>query len=233
MRNRWAASPVITGPSAAPIILNGYEASCPRAMLTTTAAAQPRYRWVDDVPLYRTGDLELSRDHPDIDWEAVHAVKPRVTRSIEIDAPVEEVFGFVSNPQRRMQALATALDRRIVVSEIETSPDGAVTSWRWSTRFVLPFDYHVVATRTEHIASRRIVEKHATATRDVDAFTFEPSGKGTRLTYYAECSSPIPLLEKVGILLAAKGRGHGRQIEDFLAGVKQRMEAEAGSAPTR
>src|SRR5205823_14262139 len=34
-------SPVITGPSAAPIVLNGYDASCPRAMLTTTATPPP------------------------------------------------------------------------------------------------------------------------------------------------------------------------------------------------
>lgn len=156
-----------------------------------------------------------------------------VTRSIEIEAPVEEVFGFVSDPQRRAQALATALDRSIAVSDVETSPEGAVTSWKWSTRFLLPFDYHAVATRTEHIANRRIVEKHSTMTRDVDAFTFEPSENGTRLTYCAECSSPIPLLERVGILVAAKGRSYGRQIEDFLAEVKQRMEAPAGSVPTR
>lgn len=163
-----------------------------------------------------------------------------VTRSIEIDAPVEEVFGFVSDPQRRAQAMATAFDRSVVVSDVETSPEGAVTSYKWTTRFLLPFtrfllpfDYHGVATRTEHIANRRIVEKHSTVTKDVDAFTFEPSGKGTRLTYNAECSSPIPLLEKLGIPLAAKGKGYGRQIENILAEFKQRIEARSSSAPAR
>ncbi|MFI6134040.1 exonuclease domain-containing protein [Micromonospora sp. NPDC051141] len=34
-----------------------------------------RYRDVS-VPLYRVGDLEALREHPGIDWEAVHAVKP-------------------------------------------------------------------------------------------------------------------------------------------------------------
>jgi len=27
------------------------------------------------VPLYRVGDLEALREHPDIDWEAVHSVR--------------------------------------------------------------------------------------------------------------------------------------------------------------
>jgi len=152
-----------------------------------------------------------------------------VTRSIEIDAPIEEVFAFVSDPQRRIQALAPALGRRIVVSDVETSPEGVVTSWKWTTQFLLPLPYHAVATRTEHIANQRILEKHSTPTRDVDAFTFEPSGNGTRLTYYAQCSSPIPLLEKVGILLAAKGKGYGHQIEDCLAQIKQQVEASPES----
>ena len=42
---------------------------------TYTAVQVSRYRWVD-VPLYRVGDLDALREHPDIDWEAVHAVKP-------------------------------------------------------------------------------------------------------------------------------------------------------------
>jgi hypothetical protein len=33
-----------------------------------------RHRWVD-VPLYRTGDLDELRGHPDIDWEAVRSVR--------------------------------------------------------------------------------------------------------------------------------------------------------------
>ena len=61
-----------------------------------------------------------------------------VTGSIEIDAPIEEVFAFVSDPQRRIQALAPALGRSIVVSDVETSPEGVVTSWKWTTQFLLP-----------------------------------------------------------------------------------------------
>lgn len=151
------------------------------------------------------------------------------TRSIDIDAPVGEVFEFISDPRRRIQAMAPALGRHIAVSDVETSPQGVVTSWKWTMRFVLPVDYRAVVTRTEYFPNRRIVEKHLTPTKDVDAFTLEPSGNGTRLTYYAECSSRIPLLEKLGILLAAKGRGYGRQLEDILAEVKQRVEAHSGS----
>src|SRR5262245_36000887 len=36
-RRQVSRSPMIVAPSAAPVVLNGYEVSCPRAMLTTTA----------------------------------------------------------------------------------------------------------------------------------------------------------------------------------------------------
>lgn len=47
-----------------------------------------------------------------------------VTKGIEIDVPVEEVFAFVSDPQRRAHAMARAFDRSIVVSDDATSPGG-------------------------------------------------------------------------------------------------------------
>lgn len=96
------------------------------------------------------------------------AMTSSVTRNIEIHAPVEEVFRFVSDPHRRTQAMSRALKRHVVVSNVETSPDGAVTGWEWTTRFVLPIDYSAKATRSEYVANKRIVDRYQTATKDVD-----------------------------------------------------------------
>jgi hypothetical protein len=41
---------------------------------TYTSVEVSRWREVT-VPLYRVGDLEALREHPDIDWEAVHSVR--------------------------------------------------------------------------------------------------------------------------------------------------------------
>lgn len=54
-------------------------------------------------------------------------------------------------------------------------------------------------------------------TQNVAAITLEPTPIGTRMTWHAELSSPIPLLEGVAIRMTAKGRSYGRQIEDTLA----------------
>lgn len=154
-----------------------------------------------------------------------------VTRSIEIDASVEEVFGFVSDPHRRTQAMARALGRRVVVSNVQTAPDGAVTGWQWSTRFVLPIDYTAKATRSEYVANERIVDSYQTATKDVDVITCEPTEAGTLLTWQATLSSPIPLLEGLAIRMTAKGRSYGRQVEDTLAEIKRELERSRDSRP--
>lgn len=54
-----------------------------RWLLAADLLAPHKHTWVEVtryrevcVPLYRTGDLDALREHPAIDWEAVHAVRP-------------------------------------------------------------------------------------------------------------------------------------------------------------
>ena len=153
------------------------------------------------------------------------------TRSIEIDAPVEEEFAFVADPRRQTAAMARARGRRVTVADVETSPEGVVTAWSWSTRFVLPITYTARVTRAEHVPNERIVNQHHTVTKDVDTITVVPTPTGTQLTWHAELSSPIPLLEGLAIRMTAKGRSYGRQIEDTLTEVKRDVEASRTGHP--
>lgn len=122
--------------------------------------------------------------------------------------------------------------RRIAVSDVEASPEGVVASWKLTTRFFpLPFNFTVGGIRAEHVANRRIVEKASIRTKDVDEFTFEPSGNGTRMTWHSEFSAPNPLLVKPANFLAAKGKSHERQLEDILAEVNR--ELETAPEPTK
>lgn len=145
-----------------------------------------------------------------------------VTRSMEIDAPPEKVFAFVSDPEKAMEAMDTL--GRVVVSDVVTTPDGAVTSRRWSERFrLLPFEIHATVTRQEQFPNQRIVEKHSTG--PVCVYTFEPSGNGTRLTYTPELSRPFALLTKMQAFITTKGKGMEHDMDEFLAEIKQQVEA--------
>lgn len=144
------------------------------------------------------------------------------TRSIEIDAPVEKVFAFIADPVKSMEAMQTL--GRVVVSDVETTPEGAVTSWTWTERFrLLPFKVHAKVTRQEHIANKRIIEKHSTG--PVCTYTFEPSGHSTKFTYTIELSRPIALLTTVQTFFTTKGKGVESDMDEFLVEVKRQLEA--------
>jgi carbon monoxide dehydrogenase subunit G len=81
-----------------------------------------------------------------------------VTRTIEIDAPVEKVFAFMADPEASMRAVPNFHD--VVVSDIETSPDGVVTAYKYKARIGnLPVAIPTETTVTEYVANQRIVEK--------------------------------------------------------------------------
>jgi carbon monoxide dehydrogenase subunit G len=149
-----------------------------------------------------------------------------VTRSIEIDAPVGQVFRFISDPCRRMSAMARVYERREAVSDVEASPDGVVTRYKVTTRFFwLPFSTTIPMIRAEHVANERIVEKALVFTKDVDDFTLEASGNGTRLTWRYELTTPRALVKILG-LLSAKGKtSQERQMDDNLARFKMELES--------
>ena len=143
------------------------------------------------------------------------------TRSVAIEVPVEDVFAFVADPRRQTRAMARALGRRIDVTDVQTSPEGVVTGWTWSTRWVLPVTAR--AARAEHVPNERIVNAHDTATKDVDTIT---------LTWHAELSSPIPLTEGLLGRIGAKGKSYGRQLDDILAEIKRELESSIASRPS-
>jgi Polyketide cyclase / dehydrase and lipid transport len=121
-----------------------------------------------------------------------------------------------------MKAMSTL--GSVVVSDVETTPEGIVRSWTWTERFrLLPRDLHATVTRREQIANQRIVEKHSTG--PLCTYTFEPSGNGTRLTYTAELSTPIPGLAEVLAFVTTKGKGIGSDMDEFLGEIKRQLEA--------
>lgn len=135
------------------------------------------------------------------------------SRSIEIDAPVERVFEFLADPENRVGTFA---GRGTVISDVETSQEGVVTSYRW-TSHVGPLPLRGGGT-PKQITNQRIVDGN-------DTWTLEPSGTGTKLLLEGEFSTRIPLLDKVGVFIATGGKGQGRTMEAWLTEIKRQVEA--------
>lgn len=150
----------------------------------------------------------------------------RATRSIEIDAPVERVFSFITDPVEFMAAVPP--DHQAVVSDIRRDPEGVITDFRLTeTSRLGPWhlDSHVDVTVQERLPYERYVERDSTGL--LQTVTLERLGDGTRLTLALEVASRIPWLDKVGVFLVTGGRGMGRGVEMILTAVKEALEAEA------
>lgn len=151
------------------------------------------------------------------------------TLSIEIDAPVENVFAFLADPGKAVQAFPTG--RNVTVSDIVTTRDGALMSYRETMPMGLGpvhWDMGDTVTVQEYVPNQRIVDKSSTG--PIHEMSVEPSASGTKLTFTGTVSSRIPLLDKVKVFLFTQGRGQARNMQMVLAEVKKLVEAEAAEA---
>lgn len=146
------------------------------------------------------------------------------TRSIVVDAPVETVFAFVTDPAKSLQAFPWR--GGVVVSDIETNADGTIKGWTLTGIVRLgPLRYQLKNTMAvqEYVPNERFVVRPSGA---VETFVFEPVGDRTRLTLTISVSTRIPFLDKVQVFISTEGRGQARNMDMVLARMKKMVEAE-------
>lgn len=147
-----------------------------------------------------------------------------LTRSIEIEAPVEEVFDFALD----IGKFWTSWPDEVAVRDVELTPDGVGTSARLFTHF---FALHMEGTMeyTEVVPNERIAAKvHFFGESPTWVFTFEPAESGTKMTAEGEWHVNVPAVGTTleGIMV----KGHEEGLESLLATVKSRVEAEVAAA---
>ncbi|MDH3250314.1 MAG: DUF2505 family protein [Acidimicrobiia bacterium] len=148
----------------------------------------------------------------------------KLTRSIEIEAPVEKVFDFATDVGK----LWTSWPEDVAVRDVELRPDGVGTSARLFTHL---FAIHLEGTieYTEVVPNERIVaEAHLFGERPTWVFSFEPADGGTKLTADGEWQVKVPAMGKR--LEGMMAKEHEEGLESMLATVKSRVEAEVTAA---
>ena len=147
------------------------------------------------------------------------------TLSIEIDAPVEKVFAFLADPAKAVQAFPKG--GKVTISDIVTSPDGDLKSYRETMPMRLgPLHWNVSDTVKveDYVPNQRIADRSSSG--PIHVMSVEPAGAGTRLTFSGTVSSRIPLLDMVKVFFFTQGRGQARNMEMVLAEFKRLVEAE-------
>lgn len=144
-----------------------------------------------------------------------------LTRSITINAPVEEVFDHALD----VRNLWSFPDEPLRLVDVDIKPEGVGTSAHiWTHMF--GFFMEGGLEYTEVVRPERIViEVGFTMEHPTWTFTFEPVAGGTKLTGTGEWHVSAPLVGKVYERMEVKE--HAPMLETMLANVKAALETKA------
>lgn len=145
-----------------------------------------------------------------------------VVQSTKIDAPVEKVFAFLSDPTNWM----TAFPGDSEVTHLEVKPDGVGTSARWAAK-MWGVPMHVTHEYQEVDPNKRIVSKASVG--PVITFSLEPVDGGTELTVESVLDIHAPLVRVP--VQALFVRWTEDDIQGMVANVKSLMETGKKAVP--
>ncbi len=148
----------------------------------------------------------------------------RVEASVEVAAPVPEVFAYASDWRKWEEWWLGVSDFRPTTGT--TRGNGtryAYNAWIGGLKLGVETEIHNFV---ENVGWRGTVTKGPPHTT---RWVFEPAGTGTRLTYILEYRLPVPLLGPLLDSLLVR-RGWQRLLERSLARLEARFEARAREA---
>lgn len=125
----------------------------------------------------------------------------RTTDSIYIDAPVEKVFEFYTNPANWESIAPSWLDAKYL--DVKTTPEVKGTTFSYKAKMAGLVDMEGAGEFTDAVPNRRIVLRDTGRTGQTETMTFlfEPVGSGMTLTVLDERAEfPIERIPMVGSL---------------------------------
>jgi uncharacterized membrane protein len=141
----------------------------------------------------------------------------KITREILINAPVEKVFEYHSNPMNGPECWPSMME----VKDLEEQPGGG-----WNYNWV----YKMAGIRlegstenAEFVENERIVTKGSGGVESTFVYGYKPEGEGTRLTMEVEYVVPVPVLGKLAEAFILKV--NEREADTVMGNLKDRLEA--------
>ena len=141
-----------------------------------------------------------------------------VEKSIQINAPVEKVFGYLENSETNVEWLPGMME----VKDVESTEDQVGTHFRWTYKMA-GLRFQGETTVIEHLVNQKIVTQTKGGIRSTWTFTFEPSNGGTKLSIRVDYTVPVPVLGKLAEAIVLKQ--NEREAALALSNIKERMEA--------
>ena len=142
----------------------------------------------------------------------------RIERTITINAAVQKVFDYVSDPMANLEWLPGMVE----VKDVTRTEQGVGSHYRWVYKMA-GVRLEGESTTTEYIPNRRIVTLTKGGAISTWTWTFEPHDGGTKAKLVVEYTIPIPVLGKLAEALVL--RQNEREADLAMANIKAKMEA--------
>jgi uncharacterized membrane protein len=142
---------------------------------------------------------------------------PKIERTISINAPVEKVFDYWTEPANLPEYWPSMVE----VKDRQRLPNGG-NSCRWVYKMA-GMRFEGTSEDVEYIANQRTVTKNKGGIESTITMMFQPENGGTKLTVQTEYTVPVPLLGKLAEAFIVKVNENETDL--LLANLKARMEA--------
>ena len=141
---------------------------------------------------------------------------PKVKKSIRIDAPVEEVFAFMSNPVNFPEVWSSLVE----MSDVKTKPDGRF-SFNWVYKMG-GIKFTGSGECIEVLPNKRVVMENKKEIPSKFVWIYDSEGAGTRVTMEVDYTIPISLINKIAEKIIIKL--NEQEADNLLLNLKARME---------
>ncbi|MGD2144412.1 MAG: SRPBCC family protein [Anaerolineae bacterium] len=140
----------------------------------------------------------------------------KLKKTITIDAPVEDVFGFISEPANLVEIWPSMVEAK----DVQRLPNGG-SSFRWVYKMA-GIRLEGFSEDTEVVPNERVVSETKDGIESTIKWMCRPKAGGTEVTFEAEYKVPVPVLGKVAEAFIVKA--NEGESELLLANLKARME---------
>ncbi len=140
----------------------------------------------------------------------------KLQKSITINAPVEKVFAYLSDPKNLLEIWPSMIE----IKDVQPAATGGY-NFGWVYKMA-GMRFEGASETVEEIPNQRTVTKSTKGIESHFVWTYEPENGGTKLTVDIEYKVPVPLLGKLADSFILKQ--NDQEGDALLANLKARME---------
>ena len=141
----------------------------------------------------------------------------KVEKTIRINAPVEKIFSYISDPTNLPEFWPSLVE----TSDVQTLPNGGHSN-RWVYKMA-GMRFEGTSEDVECVQNQRLVSKTKGGVESTQTWAFHPETGGTKVTFTVEYTVPIPVLGK--LTEAVIVRMNDQEGDIVVANLKARMES--------